>query len=332
LRVLKPSQRWLRIGAVLCGISALSLAPTRGIAQGALSFDRRGCADPWADGIERFVAIELGAAPEDRPDGELDISVRCQGEEVEIEASERGAASTRRRMDLSGTADSVRSRVVALAIAGLTRELGVIARSTAHAAAERAAAPIAPSRPPTAGTPEPEPDREPSALPSVQLDLLVTASTFTASPGLLWGGGVRARASWLAPLYLALDAQIGTYGRESELGSARLVAGSAGARIGWTYSWISSAFGAGVGQRFGFARASASADATGATGSSLVGPWAAPFAFVAADTALSRQLRLGVDAELGTVLLPVRGRIEEGVDIAAAGAFIALCATLGLQL
>ncbi len=323
----------LRIAAVLCAAIALSSTPSRCIAQAALSLDRRGCANAWADEIDRFVAIELGAAPEDRPEGALDISVRCQGDEVEIEASERDAASTRRRMDLSSTAQAVRGRVVALAIAGLVRELGVIARGTAQTAAQTAPQRAAqPTAPPPAPTDTAALDEEPIAARAVQLDLFFTANTFTAGPRLLWGGGARARALLLAPLYVALDVQAGTYARDTELGSARLIAGSAGARIGWTSAWSSSVLGAGVGQRLGFARASASAEGSDVTGSSIVGVWAAPFAFAMADTALWRHVRLGIDAELGTVLLPVRGRIEEGNDVTVAGAWIALCATLGVQL
>lgn len=312
---------------MLCGMSAFASAPSRCSAQGALSLDRVGCASTWADGIERFVAIELGAAPEDRPQGALAISVRCQDDEVEIEASERGAASIRRQMDLSGTADAVRSRVVALAIAGLVRELAVIARSDAQAAPERAPEPI-----PLPPAPAPAAVAAPHLDHVVQLDLFFAGSTFSAGTGLLWNGGVRARALAFAPLYAALDVQAGTYARDSELGSARLIAGSAGARIGWTSAWRRNVIGAGVGQRLGIARASASAEDRGATGSSVTGLWAAPFAFVMADTPLFEDVRVGVDGELGVVLWPMRGRIEGGDDIAVAGAWLALSATLGIEL
>jgi len=328
--VLRLTQRWLPVAAFLCGACALASMPARCIAQAPLSFDRRGCVSAWADGIERFTAIELAAAPEDQPEGALELSVRCQGDEVEITASERGAASTHRRMDLTGTADAVRSRVVALAIAGLVRELAVMARSAPSTAPEPERAPIAREAQPTASG-DSERNRAGSAR-TVQLDLFPAGSTFTAAPAVLWGGGLRARALLFGPLYAALDVQAGSYARDSELGSARLVAGSAGARIGWTYAWRSSLLGAGAGQRLGLARASASAEASGATDGSVSGLWAAPVAFVMADTALARHVRLGVDAELGAVLLPVRGRIEEGGDIAVAGAWLALSATLGVQL
>ena len=329
--MLRLSQRSLRISAALCVASALASTPRRCIAEDALRLDRSGCASAWADGIERAVAIELGAGAQDRPEGALEITVGCQGDAVEIEARERGKESTRRRMDLSATAESVRSRVVALAIAGLVRELAVIARGTAQAAPVRAADPTAP--PPASTSPDTlEPEHDSSSPPVVQLDVFLAAGSFTAAPGLLWGGGVRARALRLAPLYLALDGQAGTYARDSELGSARLVAGSAGARVGWTYTWSSGVLGAGAGQRLGVARASASARGGGTTDGSVNGLWAAPFAFAMTDTALVGHVRLGIDAELGIVALPVRGRIQEGGDVAAAGAWLALSATLGLRL
>ena len=125
--------RWLRTiasfplyGALYGAAASLALASPC-LAEGSLSFDASACPAAWASGLERFVIIELGAAPADRPAGALAIGVRCEGDSVEIEASEPVAASTRRRMDLSATADSVRSRVVALAIAGWS-ELALMAR------------------------------------------------------------------------------------------------------------------------------------------------------------------------------------------------------------
>jgi hypothetical protein len=65
---------------------------------------------------------------------------------------------------------------------------------------------------------------------------------------------------------------------------------------------------------------------------SVTGVWSAPVAFVGFDTALLGQLRLGLDAEIGAVVLPVRGRIERGDDVEVRGLWAALSLLLGIQI
>jgi hypothetical protein len=134
------------------------------------------------------------------------------------------------------------------------------------------------------------------------------------------------------PIYLAIDAQAGTYGRQEVLGSGRFVTGSFGVRAGYALEWGTTLLAAGVGPRVGYARASARASDRVATHDAAVsGVWLAPVAFARVDTALSARVRLGLDAELGAVLVPVRGRVEGSDDIAADGAWLALSASLGVR-
>jgi hypothetical protein len=165
--------------------------------------------------------------------------------------------------------------------------------------------------------------------------LLVQAGNFATSQDFLWGGGARLQYLGWAPWRLALDVQTGTFGRDTPLGKARLLSGSVGIRGGYSVGdgrRLSLTAGAGV--RVGLARASANAasDAGSSVQSaSVTGAWTAPLVFAAFDTSLLGQLRLGLDAEVGAVVLPVRGRIERGDDIEVRGLWAALSLLLGIQ-
>jgi hypothetical protein len=138
----------------------------------------------------------------------------------------------------------------------------------------------------------------------------------------------------LTPWRLALDVQAGTFGRDTALGKARLVSGSVGARGGYSVGdGRRLALTGGAGLRVGVARASADAasDAIAVQSAAVTGLWIAPLVFAAFDTALFGQLRIGLDGEIGAVVLPVRGRIEGGDDVAVRGLWAALSLLLGIQ-
>jgi hypothetical protein len=169
--------------------------------------------------------------------------------------------------------------------------------------------------------------------PAVQIDVFFTPSLFSAASDVVWGGGVRGQLLRVWPLYVAIDGQVGTYGRDDGLGRSRLVAGSFALRGGYGIAAGSTALAFGVGPRVGFARASAQArDDAAAEDAALSGAWVAPVAFVRIDAALSERVRVGLDAEVGAVLVPVRGRVEGGDDVAAAGAWLGLAASIGVRL
>jgi hypothetical protein len=165
----------------------------------------------------------------------------------------------------------------------------------------------------------------------VQVDLLAIAGNFAASGDLLWSAGARVHYLAYAPLRAALDLQAGAYGRATEFGDVGLFAASLGARVGWTLGGRPLGIVAGGGQRVGLARASAAADDQRAQDGAVLGAWTAPFAFVTFEAALAERLRLGVDGELGAVLLPVRGRVARGEDIAVDGLWAALAVAFGMQ-
>jgi hypothetical protein len=340
-----------------------------------IELDTRRCGASWAGGLARFVQVELGAEPKATGASALRVAVRCEGDLVDIDVAQRGDPSgTQRRMDLGATAASVRGRVVALAIAGLVRELALIAdepRATAAGGPRTdAAAPAharertrthareadsrAPSEAADANTPAPSEAAEADTpapaegaqliasdpedalgrpARDVQVDLLLLAGNFTASDDVVWGAGARAHLLGPAPWRPAFDLQAGTYARDTELGSAQLLSGSVGARLGFTLQGRGLALTPGLGQRLGLARASGTTDdPTAARARAVVAAWTASFAFVTFEASAFSRYRLGIDAELGIVQLPVHGRVARADDIAVDGLWIALSAVFGVQL
>ena len=357
-----------------------------------IQLDTRRCRASWAGGLARFVQIELGTDPMAVDTSALRVAVRCGGDLVDIDVAQRGDVNgTQRRMNLGATAASVRGRVVALAIAGLVRELALMAdepRATGTGGAQTDAAPAreraqtdavevdtpapareraqtdaaevdtpAPADAAEADTPAPadaaEADRlapadgaqvdasDPADAPDamarsardVQVDLLLLAGNFTASDDVVWGAGARAHLLGPSPWRPAFDVQAGTYARDTELGSAQLLSGSIAARLGFTLQGRGLALTPGLGQRLGLARASGTTDdPTAARARAVVAPWTASFAFVTFEASAFTRYRLGIDAELGIVQLPVHGLVARGDDVAVDGLWIALSAMFGVQL
>jgi hypothetical protein len=326
---------WLGAGAVLlsaqtpCAAQQAGGPPPPGIA-----LETESCPDSWADRLARFVQIELGAESQADTARALRVTVRCDGDLVDIDVAHSAQAShTHRRMDLGATAASVRGRVVALAIAGLVRELALTAPEPPAIEPKREAPSSAvPTLAPASAGRGVHPDAD-EPTRAVQADLLLLAGNFTVSDDVVWGAGARLHLLAFAPWRPAFDLQAGTYARHTELGRARLLSGSLGARLGWTIAGRDLALTPGLGQRLGLARASAAAgDATAARADAVVAPWTASFAFVTFEAAAFGRYRIGVDAELGVVQLPVRGRIDRGDDVDVNGLWAALSALFGVQL
>jgi hypothetical protein len=230
----------------------------------------------------------------------------------------------------------VRARVVALAIAGLARELALVADANVGASREPARAPLPrpPAPPPeqSSATTEPvAPTTERVVAQTIELDLLAQAGNFATSQDFVWGGGARVQYLALFPWRVAFDVQAGTFARDTALGSARLLLGSAGARAGYALGGPALALVAGAGGRLGLARASASTRDSTVQAASVLGVWGAPFGFFNLEAVMLGRYSFGLDAELGGVVLPVRGRVEGGGDIEVRGLWAALSAVFGIR-
>jgi hypothetical protein len=257
-----------------------------------------GCPPSLSRGLEGFVAIEL--EPLSEGTSEIDVQVGCGADTVVLLVSVDGQAQTR-SMDLRTIAPSVRARVVALTVAELVREL-------------RALPPPQPAPPSPAPVDRPTP-AAPQRRTVGELEAFFQSTQFDLDGGVLIGGGLRFAYTGLKPWRLALDFGASTYRRVSELGSARLILAGLGARVGRALPvgelWLE----LGAGGRAGVARISGSAANDQASAASVAGAWSAPFVFLGLDAPVGGSWRLGLDAELGYVLSPVRGRVEGGEDV-----------------
>lgn len=286
----------------LASIATLSLA----VSAAAATVPRvsvEGCPDSLSKGLERFVAIELEPLTGDA--SEIDVQVGCGVDTAVLLVSVDGQAQTR-SMDLRSIAPSVRARVVALTVAELVRELGAL-----------------PPPPPAASAPEPvEADHRAPAPPARdtsvgELEAFFQAGQFDLYGGVLLGGGLRFAYNGARPWRLSLDFGASSSESSSELGSARLILAGLGARVGYELPlgelWLE----LGAGGRAGVARISGSAahDEGEVEAASVAGAWSAPFVFVGLDAPFSNGWRLGIDAEVGYVTLPVRGRVQGGDDV-----------------
>jgi hypothetical protein len=238
-------------------------------------------------------------------------------------------ASAKWRVDLSRTAPSVHARVLALAIAELIRDYAARPARSKPPPPKPAPPPVPPPKP---APPTPPPPKREAKQELGEIEAFFTLSQFDVSNEIGLGGGVRFWYLRIAPWNLALDFSAGTLGRDVELGSVRLVSGSLGARFGYTLTMADWALRFGVGQRTGLARISGdSADASRAVGGSVVGIFTTTLGFFALDSRVLDAFRAGLGAEVGGVLLPVRGRIQNHDDFGVDGVWASLEFRLSLD-
>jgi hypothetical protein len=289
-----------------------------------------GCPAEFVDEVERLTRIELRelSAP-DR--SELSIRVRCDEARVTLViASSQREAPRERRLDLGATADSVRARVVALAIAELVEEKPEPPKPLPKPKPpEPAPKPLPPPPPPP---PPPVVEAPAPSAPTGRFDVFFSMSQFELSDDMLWGGGVRVWFTRLAPWQLALDFSAATASRDVELGSSRLVSGTLGARFGYELRSAAWELRFGAGQRVGVARVSGEVtDPVRARSGRVVGAWTGSLGFLAVDVALAGAFRAGVGGELGVVLLPVRGHVENDDDVGVDGVWAGLEAGVAVE-
>ncbi len=276
-----------------------------------------GCPSSLSRGLDRFVSIELESLSADIT--EVDVQVNCDSDKVVLLVSVDGRSQTR-SMDLRTISPSVRARVVALTAAELVRELGALPPEP-----EPEPTPVA-----TVDRPAPAPPRRRTSVG--ELEGFFQAVQFDLDGNVLVGGGLRFAYTGLKPWRFALDFGASTSQRSSELGSARLILAGLGARVGYTLPLGGLFIELGAGGRAGVARISGNAASDEAEAASVAGAWSAPFGFFGLDAPLGGSWRLGLDAEIGYVLLPVRGQVESGDDVEVAGLLTALGLGLAVEL
>jgi len=293
------------------------LLVTRPSSAAALRVTVESCPPSLSRGLERFVTIELEPLTDEG--SETDVEVSCSDDNVVLLVSLDGRTQTR-SMDLRTIAPSVRGRVVALTAAELVRELGAAPPPEPE-----------PTAPAVIDRPSPGPAHRPT--PVGELEAFFQSAQIDTLGDVLVGGGLRFAYSGARPWRLALDFGASTFQRTSPIGTARLILAGLGARAGYTVP-LGGELGLelGGGGRVGVARISGTPADDEASAASVAGAWSAPLAFVGLEAPLARFWRLGLDLEVGYVLVPVRGRIEGGDDVNVDGLWTSLSLGIAVEL
>ncbi len=317
-----PTSGIVRGGVRAFGPLLLALLTAAGPAAaqsgGAPELHVEGCAASLERGLARLIAIELESLPHGRAVRAIHVS--CQAESVDVEVT-GNLVTKSRSIELAGTAESVRVRVVALTAAELAQELE----------ADQPQPPQSPPQHDQRPGSERARQRRPPRPPFARLQAFVQAAQFDFSGTTSWGLGLRFQYLELDPLLLALDFSASRASSERTLGAVELVTASLGARLGYRLLRGRTSLDAGLGERAGVARISGKSAGQGANAGSVAGVFSAPFAFLATDTLLVGAWRLALQGELGFVALPVQGRVEGDDDVDVQGAWAALDLGVALE-
>ncbi len=301
-----------------------------------------------ADGeaLRRLVTLELGAtvivdvvaAPDEAR--LTRIEVRCERESVSIEVTDPASDKhLSRRLSLVDQPVSVRSRLLALAIAELVvagwveldRDVDDVsvrvldplpvrrARRDAAATVLRRAALL-----PTLD----------AARPRWLVSAVATTRLFSTDLGLR-GAGLSLGRSISHRMTLALDTVIEGGELTRGLGAVSVRSVSIAPTISGQVAIDRLAFEATIGARVGFTRMSgmsASDARIPVIGHSMSAPWGGPLAALAVRIRPTRNLAVGVGVEVGAVMFAAEGRTGDTSTVAFDGTWLALGASFGAAL
>jgi hypothetical protein len=281
--------------------------------------ERSTCAAASRDDLMTVLRIELpGQILDDAaPGGAYEVAVDCVRSAVALSIAAPGGTRKTYRMDLAGAPRGVRSRIVALAIAEIVRDLdgdasaGPPEEPSPGRAAETATAEVAP---PVREAPAPAP---PQSGP-VFLAALGEVASFRLDGRWLAGGGLRFEYArrWLSA---GIDAVFLAADEGASLGTARVLLPYASPYLGLGSSTGRLQARVGAGWALGAASVSGHAMDASARAATVTGAWMAPYAFGQLGLVATDFLRIDLRAQVGWVTASVDGTVEGGADINLGG-------------
>jgi hypothetical protein len=283
-----------------------------------VSIDAGACSLVLVDDVLYLAKIELHNPVVESPlTADCRITVTCAGNRAAVVARTADGKGLVHETDLSEVSDSLRPRVVALAIAELVHEIEVAeAEPPPRAENARAAEP---------------PIEIPRAPPAhvFALSAFAHASSFRFDNKWVLGGGVGATLA-RGPLLAGIDAAIATRDESFATGKAHVLLTYVAPTVGLRAS--SGRLGAQIGAGFaiGVAHVTGEAADPRATGDTLTEFWGAPFSFGTIAYFATDTLSVGLRAHAGWVTLPVVGLVWNGPAIDIKGAWTG--AELGVTL
>jgi hypothetical protein len=284
------------------------------------------CAATPQHEVLAILRVELGAQlVEGDPSAEAyRVAVACGGDVVTVTVTKPDGAARSSFTNLAGAPPTVRSRIVALAIAERVRDLD---REAPPPPPEPPPLPPPKVEPPAALPPEATaPDRAAPAASAprpVQIGAFAAASTFQLDGRWLLGGG--ARVDYATGRFCAgLDAALATTTERFDLGGARVLFGYGAPYVAWREPMGRVETRLGAGAAFGAASIRGESDDPLAIAGTVRGAWAAPYGLAAAGIAVTGALRIDARAQVGWVVLPVIGEVARGGDIELKGLWASL--------
>jgi hypothetical protein len=318
------SVKWLCglvLGAAATSVEVASADPVP--AARPVQVERNGCEALPPEEIVSILRVELlGRLLEGPPRADADpVTIDCSGDVVEISVGAPDGTSKSTRTTLTGAPTNIRSRIVALAIAELVRDLDrelLRGPPPAH--------PPAPS-----GDPLTPPER--ASNPSRPIDLSVFAQTSGFPLHDLWlaGGGLRFDFACRL-LCVGFDASLLTTTERFAQGTAQVFLGYASPYLAWRYGWGRAETLLGAGYALGAARLVGRAADAGVIAGTTTGAWTAPYGLAVLALALTGDLSVEARGQLGWVIWPVIGEVSGGTDVAIRGLWASVQAGLAITL
>jgi hypothetical protein len=287
--------------------------------------ERSTCAAASRDDLMTVLRIELpGQIVEDTaPGGAYEVAVDCVRSAVALSIAAPGGTRKTYRMDLAGAPRGVRSRIVALAIAEIVRDLdrdasaGPPEEPSPPRAADAATAEVAPA------VPEAPAPAVPRSGGPVFLSALGETASFRLDGRWLLGGGLRFEYArrWLSA---GVDAVFLAADEAMSLGTARVLVPYASPYIGLGSSTGRLQPRMGAGCALGAASLSGHASDASARAATLTGAFIAPYAFGQLGLVATDFLRIDLRAQIGWVTASVDGTVQGGADVDLSGVWTSL--------
>jgi hypothetical protein len=285
-----------------------------GIERPRVSINILGCDEALAREAQRIAAIELRATLVDAaPDATVTkVTAACRSTVAALEVVDPTTGkSLERTVALTEAVANGRARLLALAVAELV--------AASWSELQTNPQPKAPAATPLAPYAARESAR--AAIADRSLEFAVAFDVHRLASGdVLFGGGIRT-AVWLSPLLLARFDALADYGElDRGAGSVAVIMPSVSAAIGvsrWLGAHLRPALTLGL--RGGYVRMNGIADGQTATAAYQQGAWLGPELVLQVSAWPRARVHPIVGLSAGAHLLGVRGTVQGGRDVEAAG-------------
>jgi hypothetical protein len=300
------------------------------LAGGAELIEVDGCVEASADEIRRIVRVELGH------------SFELSGAAAQIGCEEDG--QIRLHLDDTATSKSVERRIAVGAKAARARLLALALVELISASWAELETPA----PRTSVVPPPSLEvrktvvatlerleRRAGALPALgrfRLFAVAGLQGFLDGPGVLGGAGLRLGRDHKYHVGWAVDAMTFHGQPGTSLGPVTVDTLSLSGTFFVHGQWSRVALRGGVGLRGGAARLGGQASQQSVSANSLWGPWLGPMAELELTVAATRRLAVELGGEVGYVVLPVVGLVNNVREVAVDGPWFGLNMRLGFFL